>query len=156
MWLKESILEFLRKLRLLPASREAFHQELEEEMRLHRDLRAQELQETGVSAEEAALVAQRRFGNTLRLREQSQEAWSWNWLDHLAFDIRYSIRRLRRSPGFTAVAVLTLALGIGANSAIFTLIHAILLRPLPVSQPEELYSLGDDRSMGSGGGFLDD
>ena len=156
MRLREQIAEFLRRLRLLPAGREGFHQDLEEEMRLHRDLRAEELQEAGLPPEEAALAAQRRFGNTLRLREQSRELWGWNWLDHLAFDIRYSIRRLRRTPGFTAVAVLTLALGIGANSAIFTLVHAILLRSLPVSHPEELYSLGDDHSMGSGGGFFDD
>lgn len=156
MRLSERIAEFLRRLRLLSASREVFHQELEEEMRLHRDLRAKELEQAGLPVDDAALAAQRRFGNTLRLREESQEAWGWPWLDHLSFDIRYGVRRLRRSPGFTGVAALTLALGIGANSAIFTLVHAILLRPLPVSHPEELYSLGDDRSLGSGGGFMDD
>jgi len=126
--------------------RRNFDADLEEEMRLHRELRAQEEIERGLSPEEAHCVAQRRFGNELALREESHEMWRWNWLENLGQDVRYGLRILRKNPGFTAVAVVTLALGIGANTAIFTLVNAVMLQTLPVANPGQLYRLGDNNN----------
>src|SRR5208337_4271274 len=121
----------------------------EEEMRLHRDLREQERIEAGVAPEEARYAARRRFGNEIVLREESRDMWGWNSAETLIQDVRYGLRQLRRSPGFTAVAVLTLALGIGANTAIFSLLNAIMLRELPVQNPEQLVLFGKARAAGS-------
>jgi macrolide transport system ATP-binding/permease protein len=120
--------------------------DLEEEMRLHRELRAQEEIERGLSPDEAHYAAQRCFGNDLLLREESRDMWGWNWLESLLQDVRYGLRVLAKNPGFTAVAILTLALGIGANTAIFTLLDAVMLRPLPVANPGQLYRLGDNNN----------
>ena len=123
-----------------------FDADLDEEMRLHRELREREEIERGLSAKEAHYAAQRRFGNDLVLREESRDMWGWSWLDDLGKDIRYGLRMLRKNPGFTAVAVITLALGIGANTAIFTLVDAVMIRTLPVAKPGQLYRLGDNNN----------
>ena len=151
-WLGEQV----RRAGMLFSRRNRFDQELEEEMRLHRDLRARELREEGAEIEDAHYAALRRFGNTLQLREEIHRAWGWTWLDGLVRDFKYAGRRLRKSPGFTTVAVLTLALGIGANTAIFTLIQQVLLNPLPVAHAHELYSLGDNKHGCCWGGLQDD
>jgi len=119
--------------------------DLEKELRAHLDLEAEERQESGTSPTEARYAARRAFGNTTLVKEDVRALSPWVWLEIVIQDARYGLRQLRRSPGFTIVAVLTLALGIGANTAIFTLVHAILLKSLPVSHPEQLYNLGDDR-----------
>ena len=118
--------------------REQFDADLKEELRLHREWREREQMEAGVAPEEARYAACRRFGNDLALREESGDMWGWSWLENTVQDMRYGVRMLVKNPGFTVVAVLTLALGIGANTAIFSFVDAVLLKPLPFSHPEEI------------------
>jgi len=129
--------EFVRRLLML-LRREKFDADLDEEMRLHRELREQEQIDGGLSPKEAHYAAQRRFGNDLVLREESRDMWGWNWLENLVEDVRYGLRTLAKNRGFTAVAVLTLALGVGANTAIFSAVYAVLLKPLPFRSPGQL------------------
>ena len=112
--------------------------DLEEEIRSHLRMEEQENLESGMTPGEAHYAALRRFGNVTLAQERSREIWGWGSVESLWQDLRYGVRQLSRSPGFTAVAVLTLALGIGANTAIFSLIDAVLLRSLRVEKPDEL------------------
>jgi len=125
-------------------------------MRLHREMKERELVAGGTESEEAHYAAARAFGNATALKERGREAWGWRWLEDFLQDLRFGARMLRKNPGFASVAALTLALGIGANTAIFTLVHAVMLRSLPVVNPSELYRLGDNDNCCVWGGFQSD
>jgi predicted permease len=140
-------LELLRRIRML-LHRNQFQSDLEEEMRLHLDLREQEQAEEGLSPQAAHQAAYRRFGNPTVIKEKSHMTWGWNWLEDFFEDIRYGFRSMLRSPALTAVALLSLALGIGANTAIFSFLDAVMLRSLPVKDPSQLVVLGDGDEQG--------
>jgi predicted permease len=120
------------------ARRARFDRELDAEVQFHIESRAAELQEAGYSAPDAMRKARKEFGSTARAFEDSRAAWQFRWIEDLGSDLRYAVRAFRRSPGFTVTAVLSLALGLGANAAIFTALYTVLWKPLPISHPEEL------------------
>ena len=112
--------------------------ELAEEIRSHLAMEEQENLESGMSGEEAHYAALRRFGNVTLAQERSREMWGWNSVETLGQDLRYGLRMLWKNPSFTVVAVITLALGIGANTAIFSLGNVFMFRPLPVKDADRL------------------
>ena len=113
-------------------------QDLAREIGSHLELLQDDFRRRGMSADEARLAAKRAYGGIEQSKELHRETRSWLWLEQIRQDIRFSIRTLRNSPGFSLTIVLTLALGIGANTAIFSLIDAVMLKALPVSRPEQL------------------
>jgi macrolide transport system ATP-binding/permease protein len=136
--------------------REQVTRELDREIQFHLDQQIAENIALGMSPAEARSAALRIFGNTTAIKENTRETWGWTWVEQLVQDLRFAIRQLRKSPGFTATAALTLALGIGANTAIFTLVHAVMMRNLPVADPKTLVRIGDVAQCCVSAGAFDD
>ncbi len=119
-------------------SRRRLYTDLSDEMQQHLEEKIEDLVADGMPRKEAAYAARREFGNVTLTEEDSREVWRWSSIESFFADVRYSLRTLRKALGFTATVIVTLALGIGANTAIFMLLDAIRLRSLPVQDPQEL------------------
>ncbi len=122
-------------------SRKQLYRDLSDEMQAHIEEKAAELMESGLSRDDAQAAARREFGNALLLEERGRQVWTWSTLDAIGRDVRFALRQLRRNSGFTLTVLLTLTLAIGANTAVFSMVNALLLRPLPYPKPERLASL---------------
>jgi putative ABC transport system permease protein len=129
--------------------RERMMKDLEEDIREHIETETQDNIARGMSPEEAHYAAIRKFGNVMRVEEDTRDVWSFVWLEQFGQDIHYAFRMLRKSRGFTAVAVLTLALAIGATTAIFSVVYGVLLQPLPYTDSNRIMSVFEVNSGGT-------
>src|SRR5208282_617370 len=130
-------MKFFRGLRLW-FRKDQLDQQLSDELRFHLEKQIEQNLAAGMSAQEARYAALRRFGGVEQVKEECRDSWGVRFIDTLLQDARFGLRMLAKNPGFTMVAILTLAIGIGANTAIFSLIDAVMLRALPVPRPDEL------------------
>jgi hypothetical protein len=120
-------------------SRRRRFEELSESMREHLSEKVEELVDGGMARPDAEFAARREFGNVTRIEERSREVWQWPRFESVWADLKYAVRQARRSPGFAMTAMATLALGVGANVVVFSVLNALILRPLNVPEPQSLY-----------------
>ncbi len=139
--------QFSRRLHMV-LRRRRLECELEEEMQFHLEMQAEANRGEGMESEAARYASRRQFGNLPLLKERSIEVWGWRWLEDLIGDLRFGLRTLRRSPGFSTAAILSLALGIGANTAVFSVIYGTLFSPLPVPEPAQLVAVYHQNNWG--------
>jgi putative ABC transport system permease protein len=130
-------------------SRRRLYSDLSEEIQEHLEEKIEELVASGLSREEATTAARREFGNVTLIKERSREVWQWPSIENFFMDVRYGLRMLAKNRGFTAVAVLTLALGIGATTAMFSIVDGAFLKPLPVSDPGQFVSIWMQAAQGA-------
>lgn len=140
----------MRLLSLFGRNRSAF--QLEDELQFHLDHQIAENVASGMKPDEARRAALRTFGNPALLREQTRATWSWSSLESIFRDLRIAVRILLRAPAFTVIAVLVMALGIGANVALFTIVRGVLLKPLPYADPDRLIILSEHEKGATGRG----
>jgi len=134
-------------------SRRRIESDLSEEIRGHLDERIEELVSRGVAPADAVRQARREFGNVTLIEEQARDVWKWRWIEDLSADVRFALRQLRKSPAFAAAGALTVALGIGANTAVFSVVNAVVLRPLPFPAPDTLLSVWPRGDAGPAGPY---
>jgi len=130
-------------------ARRRMERDLDKELQFHFESQVADKVRIGISEIEARRLTRLEFGGIEQIKEDCRESRGTLWLESIGQDVRYGLRQLRKSPGFAFIAILSLTLGIGANTAIFTLLNAILLRPLPVQSPRELLLFGDGNAQGS-------
>ena len=141
--------------RLVPyLGRRQAEEDLQEELRLHLELERERQRDAGIPESDALRAARRTLGNATLIRERTRDVWGWRWLDDLGRDMRHAVRSLRRSPGFAAAVALILALGIGANTAMFSVAYGVLLRPLPYPNADAIVRVGASLGPSSPAGTL--
>ena len=129
--------------RVLPyLGRRQAREDLQDELRLHVEFERERQRDAGATETEARRAARRRLGSIAVIREDVDAVWGWRWLDDLGRDLRHAVRGLRRSPGVTATVVIVLAVGIGANTAMFSIVYGMLLRPLPYPDADAIVRVG--------------
>jgi hypothetical protein len=125
--------------------------QLDDEVQTHLKMAMEDRVGRGESPAQAERSVHREFGNVALVKEVTRDNWSWTWLERLLQDVRYGIRMLAKDPMYTGIAILTLALGIGANTALFSVINGVLLNPLPFPRPDELVAIHENKPNFTGG-----